>query len=43
MEDYFNVLLGKLEELGLEITDCRGKAYHGTSNIEEEVVTSHYR
>ena len=32
-EDYFNVLIGKLEEIGIDINDCRGQAYDGASTM----------
>ena len=32
-EDYFNVLTQKLEELALDITNCRGQAYDGASSM----------
>ena len=32
-EKYFNILLRKMEKLGLDITDCRGRAYDGASNM----------
>ena len=32
-ENYFNVLTQKLEELVLDITNCRGQAYDGASSM----------
>ena len=32
-EDYLNVLIGKLEEIGIDINDCRGQAYDGASTM----------
>ena len=31
--NYFNVLMNKLQELGIEKADCRGQSYDGASNM----------